>query len=779
MTIRAKLQISASVLIGFAAATGVMLFLVSRVLTTERDKTTTAHRLAQEIWALNALTNDYVFHQGERAQIQWQSQYASIAALLTDQHLLFTTPRERAIVEAARQDHTSIKDIFARLVALRGALRQPGAEAGPTVALSFELEERLASQILVRSQSMIGAATQLSEDSLTARARVHRQAEVLTLSLLVTLILVTIGTILPLYRHLGTSIAKLLAGTDVIARGNLDYRVEIESTDEISQVGRAFNAMTARLQASYENLEDKVRDRTTELALANTELQREIAERTQAEKRFWELLESAPDAMVIVDDAGRVVLTNAQTERLFGYTQEELLGQPIEVLVPTRFRAQHPAYRTRYVAAPRPRAMGAGLELYGLHKDGHEMPVEISLSPLETAQGTLISSAIRDITERKRAEEELRRSEALLQALINNTSAIIYIKAADGRYLLVNTQFEYLYNTTNAQLIGKMAHEVLPQGLADRLQALDAQLLQSRQAIQTEIHAQRADGQHTYVVLKFPLLDAAGEPYAICGISTDITARKQMEEQLQHTAAELARSNAELAQFAYVASHDLQEPLRTVAGFTQLLAKRYTGQFDAKADEYIAFAVDGVKRMQILIQDLLEYSRVGTRDEPFQPTDCTALLQQVCASLASAIQESRARVTHDPLPTVRGAPGQLTRLLQNLIGNALKYRSARPPQVHITAQPQGHAWLFAVQDNGIGFDPHQAERIFGVFQRLHTRAHYPGTGIGLAICRKIVEHHGGRIWAEGRPGEGATFYFTIPMEGSGHHEQLSPACPAD
>ncbi len=176
--------------------------------------------------------------------------------------------------------------------------------------------------------------------------------------------------------------------------------------------------------------------------------------------------------------------------------------------------------------------------------------------------------------------------------------------------------------------------------------------------------------------------------------------------------------------------------------------------------------MDGAKRMEQLIQDLLAYSRVGARGEPFQPTDCTALVQQALANLARTMQESGARVTYDPLPTVSGAAGQLIRLWQNLIGNALKYRSARPPQVHITVQPQGPQWLFAVQDNGIGFDPPQAERIFGVFERLHTRRAYPGTGIGLAICRKIVERHGGRIWAEGRPEEGATFYFTLPMDRS-------------
>ena len=286
MTIRAKLQISALVLTGCTVAIWVLLLTFSEVVHTAIDKTKTANRLVQEIWTLNALTNDYVFHEGERAQIQWQSQYASIAVLLAQQHHIFQTPQDRKSLAAMWQDHQSIKDIFARLVALRDGYRQPGVEAGLSIALSLELEERLASQILVRSQAMISTATQLSESSLTAMARADNQGDVLTLSLIATLILVTGGVGLWLYRHIGTTMAKLLAGTDVIARGNLEYRVEIESTDEIGQVGRAFNAMAARLKVSYESLEDKVRDRTTALALANAELQREVAERQQAEEKF-------------------------------------------------------------------------------------------------------------------------------------------------------------------------------------------------------------------------------------------------------------------------------------------------------------------------------------------------------------------------------------------------------------------------------------------------------------------------------------------------------------
>ena len=228
-------------------------------------------------------------------------------------------------------------------------------------------------------------------------------------------------------------------------------------------------------------------------------------------------------------------------------------------------------------------------------------------------------------------------------------------------------------------------------------------------------------------------------------------------------AAELARSNQELGQFAYIASHDLQEPLRVVASFSQLLARRYQGQLGTEADEFIAFIGNGVARMQGLINDLLEYSRVGTRGKPFEPTPCDALVEQVLSNLKVAITEVNATVTYDGLPTVQADATQLGRVFQNLIANALKFHHKdAPPQVQISAARQDRYWRFAVRDNGIGIDPAYHERIFVLFQRLHTSAEYPGTGIGLAICKKIVERHGGRIWVESAPGHGATFSFTIP-----------------
>ena len=230
---------------------------------------------------------------------------------------------------------------------------------------------------------------------------------------------------------------------------------------------------------------------------------------------------------------------------------------------------------------------------------------------------------------------------------------------------------------------------------------------------------------------------------------------------LQQREAELSRSNEELQQFAYVASHDLQEPLRMIASYLSLLSKRYQGKLDQNADEFIGFAVDGAKRMQGLIQDLLSYSRVGSKAKEVVPVDCGVVLNKTLKVLEVAAQEAAATITHDPLPTVLGDESQLGQLFQNLIGNGLKYRNSKPPVIHVGVEPDGCCWRFSVRDNGIGIDPKDAERVFVIFQRLHSREEYSGTGLGLAICKKIVERHGGKIWLESQPGHGSTFYFTL------------------
>ena len=285
---------------------------------------------------------------------------------------------------------------------------------------------------------------------------------------------------------------------------------------------------------------------------------------------------------------------------------------------------------------------------------------------------------------------------------------------------------------------------------------------------ESEFRLRTKSGGWNWVLSRAKVLerDPNGAPLRAIGTHLDINARKEAEEALAAKAQELSRSNAELEQFAYVASHDLKEPLRMVSCYCQLLQRRFQGRLDATADEFIRFAVEGAGRMQNLIDDLLSYSRVNRKASPLKPVDCAAVLKDALTNLKIAVEQSHAVVTHDPLPTVPAHANQLIQLFQNLISNAIKFRSSRPPEIHVAVDLQENFWRFAVRDNGIGLDPKFSDRIFVIFQRLHTKAEYPGTGMGLAICKKIVEQHGGRIWVESEPGVGSVFYFSIPAEGT-------------
>jgi PAS domain S-box-containing protein len=372
-----------------------------------------------------------------------------------------------------------------------------------------------------------------------------------------------------------------------------------------------------------------------------SEFSHDLSESKESEAKYRGLLEAAPDAMVVVNQEGEIVLLNVQAEKQFGYSRDELVGQKVKNIIPEGFAERLIADGIRSAAEALAQKIGTGIELIGRQKDGTQFPIEIMLSPLQSAGGILVTAAIRNISARKTAEEHL------------------------------------------AQTVG-----------------------------------------------------------------------------------ELKRSNEELQQFAYVSSHDLQEPLRMVASYTQLLAKRYKGRLDRDADEFIAFAVDGCNRMQGLIRDLLAYSRTGTSGKVLLEVSGEGALKQALSNLRATIEQSSAVVTHDLLPTIRTDETQLTQVFQNLVGNAIKYRSAEIPQVHVSASKNGgNEWIFSVRDNGLGIDPQYFERIFILFQRLHGRKEFEGTGIGLAICKKIVERLGGRIWVESQLEKGSTFYFGLPEIG--------------
>jgi PAS domain S-box-containing protein len=485
-----------------------------------------------------------------------------------------------------------------------------------------------------------------------------------------------------------------------------------------------------------------------------------------SEAKFRGILESAPDAMVIADGHGRIVLVNAETEHLFGYGRDELLGQLVDILVPERFRGKHPQHREGYTAHPRTRSMGEGRDLWGLRKDHTEFPVEISLSPIETPEGTLISSAIRDVTASKTAEKALRTSEAKFRGILESAPDAMVIADGHGHIVLVNAETERLFGYGRDELLGQLVDILVPMqfrgGHPQHREGYTAHPRTRSMGEGLELRGLRKDKTEFPVEISLSPLESTEGILVMAGIR-NTSARKQSEEQLMKTVTELKRSNEELQQFAYVASHDLQEPLRMVASYTQLLASRYKGRLDADADEFIAYAVDGSNRMQGLIQDLLAYSRAGANGKSLREISSEDALKAALLNLRTAIQESGAVVTHDALPVITTDDTQLAQVFQNLVGNAIKYHGSQTPLVHVSAVKNGgKEWTFSVRDNGMGIDPQYFERIFVIFQRLHGRKEFKGTGIGLAICKKILERLGGRIWVESQPEKGSTFHFALP-----------------
>ena len=513
-------------------------------------------------------------------------------------------------------------------------------------------------------------------------------------------------------------------------------------------------ALILENRALIDNLERRVEDRTRELR--------------ESEERFRSAFEQAAVGIAHVAQDGQFLKVNQRLSDILGYATAS------ELSALTAQEATH-ADDLEIDQEQLARLWNGQLSTYSiekrfLHRNQSNVWVNVTASIVYGAVGNAqyLMWVVQDINDRK-ALEDLRDR---LAAIVESSNDAIIGKTTSGKIVSWNAGAEKMYGYCADEMVGKPISTLFPPEVYERDFQLLERLIDGEHIEQYETVRLRKDGERIDVSLTLsPTKDENGCVTGVSAIARDITDRKRAAEALQQYSEELARSNTELQQFAYVASHDLQEPLRAVSGYVGLLKRRYQGQLDDRADEYIMHAVEGAQRMQVLIDDLLAYSRVGANDAGFEAVQCNELVSAVLNDLQLTIEENNAVITVDNLPCVMAAPTQLTQLFQNLISNAIKFRNDKAPEVHISAVSTENEWTFAVADNGIGIEADHLDRIFGLFQRLHLREEYPGTGLGLAICRKIVEYHGGRIWAEPAPGRGAIFRFTIPIRGQSVNER--------
>lgn len=502
--------------------------------------------------------------------------------------------------------------------------------------------------------------------------------------------------------------------------------------------------------------------------MRNKDIERRDVAIEKAQEKFRDVLESAPDAMMLLGHDSKITVANAQTAKMFGYDKAHLQSRPLDTLLQKDFRVDFKKRLKSFLKAGSNNQDIQTFEMYAVRESGAEFPIELSLSYIDSEDGNLALTVIRDITERKRAQDKVRDSERRMRAILDQAYSCFIAVDADGLVTDWNHQAEVTFGWTREQAIGMgLADTILPEEYKD-IYEIAMQRVKDRGEIpilsrRIEVMLQNKDGKQFPVELAvFPVV--LGSDYSFCAFAADITERKQLLKQLEAQASDLARSNSELQRFAYVAAHDLREPLRTIVSYTSLLAmdKRLGAEADAETKENMGFIISAGKRMQQLITDLLTYSRVESKPHSLVLTSCNKLVDQTIAELKATLDETHGSVTRGDLPEIVGDQSQLSQLFLNLIGNGLKFKKGTP-EIHIDCEKRENDWLFSIRDNGIGIDMKFAERVFQMFQRLHGVSEYAGTGIGLALCKKIVERHRGAIWFESTPGEGTVFYFTIPV----------------
>ena len=511
------------------------------------------------------------------------------------------------------------------------------------------------------------------------------------------------------------------------------------------------------LRRLNQTLEEQVEERTRTLQAITAELQRTVQHTRM-------ILDTANEAFLGIDASGIIVDWNPAAETMFGWPRAEAIGRPVvDTIIPPEDRESFREGLRQFLERGESPLLNRIIEFSALHRDGHVFPVEMSAAHIELGSEHYFNAFLHDISERKRVEQELRDSQALYSSLVEHLPVNVLRKDLEGRFIFANRAYCAFSGMSLDEILGKTDLDLYPEELANKYRADDQKIIATGELFE-DVEEHQKGGETIYVqVLKTPVHDAEGNIVGTQAIFWDVTDKRRAEEELKRYSAELERSNRELEQFTTVVSHDLHAPLRAVGTYCELLEREYRDTLDSKAEEYLYFAKQSVERMHALIEDLRSLARVTTRGKPLKPVDCQEVVDAALTNLTAEIDQTGATVTHDVLPTVLADATQLLQLFQNLIGNAIKYCKERRPEIHISAEwdESGH-WVIGVRDNGIGIAPKDHERIFEIFQRLHAaEEEYAGTGVGLAICKRIVERHGGRIWVESEPGAGSMFRFTL------------------
>jgi PAS domain S-box-containing protein len=773
MKISTKLKVAALIPALMALVIGFALLSSYQVVQQAQGKDRTAQRIITSMNDLGRFVSEYVLHHGERPLQQFMAEHDSVSRLIAA--IEFSDTEQQQILKNIRRDIESMKGSFLRL-----ASNHERYASGEGNELIKEVETRLVGRLLVWSRDVLSDASHLERLIDQKLTTTQRRINLLIFGLIVATTLFLTIVLTGMMRNISASLTTLRKGTEVIGAGNLDHRINMPARDEIGELSESFDRMTEQLQT---------------VTVSKNTLEQEVEERKKAEaalreQREWlrVTLSSIGDAVMATGTKGEITFLNPVASALTGWPPEEAQGLPFQDVLRTVNEYTHePAEDIVKRVLTEGCVVNMANHTALVHRDGSEIPIEDSAAPIKDSDGSVLGVVIvfHDVTEKRRAREALRQTAEKLRIVADFTYDWEYWRSPDSRFLYVSPSCERVTGYSREEFLddpGLYSRILHPDDRERVLEHLREDQLH-RELCELEFRILRRDGQERWIAHACrPVLDEKAQMLGRRASNRDITDRKRAEEELKRSrrdlerrvrerTAELERRNKELEDFTFVSAHDLQEPLRKIRTFGDLLLNNAAIKMNEQGIDYIDRMRKSAARMQALLKSLLDYSRLTAKENPYDQVDLGKSVAEALVNLEVMIQDKYAHVEVHDLPTLEADPYQMTQLFQNLIGNALKFQPAnKAPHVKVYARAleppvpgEGKVHEIYVEDDGIGFEEAKyLERIFAPFQRLHGRTEYDGVGIGLAICKKIVERHGGALTAKSIPDKGSTFIITLP-----------------